>query len=144
MTHYKKIGDVASGDYTEFEKDGTMKMVGEAVVWDDQQVNIGDIAGNGWFGSQWSEIVEYRSGIALKLENSTSNGYKFKFNTQLTHKYKEGSDIEFHLHIGDSGTGTGNVVLDFTYQWASLGGTFGSSTTVSKTFAIDGKYGNQQ
>ena len=96
----QKFGD--GTNYTEIESDGTIVYKGDATVWDDQQVEIGDIAGSGWFGSAFCDIVEYRSGMALELEDSTSSGYKFKFNTQITHRYKEGEDIELtkrHLQI---------------------------------------------
>ena len=99
---------------------------------------MGDVGGSSWFGSVYSDVVSYESGIALELEDSTSSGYKFKFNAQLTHKYDEGKDIEFHLHLGTSGTGTGNVKIKMTYQWANTESAFPASTSVTKTFAIDG------
>ena len=113
-------------------------------VWDDQQVQIGEVAGQGWFGNAWADIVEYRSGIALRLADSTSNNYKFKFDCQLNHKYAEGEDIQFHIHIGNNSTTSGDVVLNFTYEWANVDGTYGTATTVTKTFSVTGTDGLHQ
>ncbi len=124
---------------------GTEKTIElKEVVYDDLQVNIGEIAGNGWFGAQWSDIVEYRGGVALRLANSTSNNYKFKFNAQLKHKYAEGEDINFHIHIGNNSTTSGDVVLKLTWEWANVNGTYGGTTTETKTFSVTGTNGLHQ
>ena len=124
---------------------GTEKTIElQEVVHDDLQVNIGEIAGNGWFGAQWSDIVEYRGGVALRLADSTSNTYKFKFNAQIPHKYAEGEDINFHVHIGNNSTTTGDVVLKFTWEWSNIDGTYGGTTSETKTFSVDGVDGKHQ
>jgi len=113
-------------------------------VYDDQQINMGEVAGGGWFGSTGVDIVEYRSGSALEFENSTTEGYKARFNAQISHKYAEGEDIEFHIHIGNNSSTSGPVVFKLTYEWANMDGTFPSATSTSKTFTIDGTDGKHQ
>jgi hypothetical protein len=144
MSHVKKFGDVANGDYTEIEDDGSLIAHGDATMWDDQHIDWGQLSSGGWFGNDFAQPVELASGIAIEFENSTSSGYKTCFNVQLYHRYTEGSDIEFHIHIRDNGTGTGNAVFKLTYQWANAEATFPSSTTVTKTIAIDGTDGRHQ
>jgi len=38
-----KIGDIDNGNYTKFAQDGSMESVGNAIVWDDLQVNINSL-----------------------------------------------------------------------------------------------------
>ena len=138
-----KTSDITASDLKlDCGTNKTLELV--QLVYDDQQVNLGEVAGSGWFGSPGVDIVEYRSGSAIEFKNSTSNSYKARFNAQLSHRYAEGEDIEFHIHIGNDGTSTGNVVFKLTYQWANMEGTYSSSTSVSKTFAIDGTDGKHQ
>ena len=140
-----EIGDVTNSNYAKFEDDGTLEFFGEATAYDDQQVNMGDVATNGWFGDDYCEIVEYRSGVALEFTNSTVSKFKIRFNAQLSHKYHEGEDIEFHIHVGGDSATSGTAVFQLTYQWASIEGTFPSSTVATKkTVTIDGTNGKHQ
>ena len=55
------------------------------------------------------------------------------FNTQLTHKYKHGSDIEFHLHtaLPTAPSANDSVVWEVTYSWADIGEAFPTETTTT-------------
>ena len=75
------------------------------------------------------------------MANSTSNNYKFKFDCQLNHKYAEGEDIKFHIHIGNNSATSGDVVLKFTWEWANVNGTYGTATSETKTFSVTGTDG---
>jgi len=138
-----KTDEVAASDLV-LETGSAKTLELDTLVYDDQQVNLGDVAGSGWFGTPGCEVVEYRSGSAIEFQNSTTDGYKIRFNAQISHKYAEGEDIEFHIHIGDNSSTSGPVVFKFTYEWASLEGTFPSATSVSKTITIDGTDGKHQ
>jgi hypothetical protein len=116
----------------------------QEVVYNDQQITLGEVTGGGWLGTPGAAIVEYRSGSAVEFENSTTDGYKARFNAQISHEYAEGEDIEFHLHIGNNSSTSGNAVFKFTYEWANMEGTFPAATSTSKTIAIDGTNGKHQ
>jgi len=138
-----KTDEVAASDLV--LETGTAKTLElDTLVYDDQQVHMGEVAGSGWFGTPGCEIVEYHSGAAIEFQDSTTDGYKIRFNAQISHKYAEGEDIEFHIHIGNNSSTSGPVVFKFTYEWASLEGTFPSAASVSKTITIDGTDGKHQ
>lgn len=46
------------------------------------------------------------------------------FSAQLPHSYKEGTDLEFHIHIAYPDAVAGNSVWYFTYSWANVGDPF--------------------
>jgi hypothetical protein len=46
------------------------------------------------------------------------------FSTQIPHSYKEGTNIEFHIHLAYPDSGAGNSVWYFTYSWADIGSNF--------------------
>ena len=60
------------------------------------------------------------------------------FVAQLPHSYKEGSDLEFHVHWSPSTTNTGNVVWELDYAAITIGGTLSSVSTLTDTIAADG------
>ena len=53
------------------------------------------------------------------------------FTVQLPHSWKEGTDIEPHVHWMTQNTDTGNVCWKLEYTWANIGDTFGATATVS-------------
>lgn len=121
------IGDQAVGNYSAFEEDGTLRFEGEAVVWDDEQVKIGNIG----FGASAPSWVDYKGSRALSFDKAQDN--KITFDAQFHHTYKEGSDVEFHIHLAypDNGAGTSRWTL--TISWANVGGTFPAESSYSAT-----------
>ena len=128
-----KIGDTSGNNYTEFESDGTMKFVGDATVFDDAfpvqlftpsgvaAPDLITIAGNivGW-GFDGNTTTEYLYG-----------------SVELPHSYKEGTDIDFHIHQVNFTTGAGNVKWFLEYVWVPIMGAVSSTaTTISNINAI--------
>ena len=106
--------------------------VGDSTAWDDLQVPVTAVRLGG--ASPADEAV-YKDGVVLSFDNVLDE-YVY-FNAQLPHTYKEGTDIEFHLHATPKTSGAGggaeNVKFDLTYSWASIGGTFPSSSSLTVT-----------
>ena len=79
--------------------------------------------------------VAYRGGVVMSF--ATNQDQAVAFTVQLPHAYKEGSDVEFHIHwtIPTSGAGGGaeNVKWDFTYSWANIGGSFPVESSATAT-----------
>lgn len=130
------FGDHSGGDYAEFEADGTLEFNGAATVWDDQQINISSVrlpASNmpTWTAYKGSQVLAFSPGEIIY------------FTAQLSHKYMEGSDIEFHIHtvlpVAGSGAGAENVKWNFTYSWASIDDSFPAETTVSEEFDVQSR-----
>ena len=55
------------------------------------------------------------------------------FSAQLPHSYKEGSDLEFHIHVAYPDAVAGNSVWYFTYSWANDGDAFPAPLSVQVT-----------
>ena len=105
------------------------------VVWDDirtpvQAIRLG--------GSQPPSEVAFKGSYVLSFPSNLDK--TLYFIVQLPHSYKQGEDIEFHLHqvIPTSGAGAGaeNVKWDFTHSWANMGDVFPAETTVSATIDV--------
>lgn len=46
------------------------------------------------------------------------------FSAQLPYDYKDGSDLEFHIHLAYTDNNTGNSVWYFSYCWTNIDDTF--------------------
>lgn len=87
------VGNVAGGNYTEFEADGTLEMHGTATVWRDE---LGDLlqfqsTGAGVSVSTTEASIEFTTGC------NATNDYVFG-NVQLNHDRLNGAVIQPHLH----------------------------------------------
>ena len=128
-----RTGDGGTTDYTEFEADGTMEFNGAATVWDDMRIVPGAFSFPGTADPTLESWQPAGSGTTFKV-------YKFKKNdevqasVQLSHGYKEGSDVYFHVHWtpADRGIAEGTALVGWKvdYSWANIDGTFGASATV--------------
>lgn len=98
---------------------GTEKTIElEETVWDDFVVPANAVR---LAGANPADPVAYKDGIVLSFDDTTSEYCYFVI--QLPHRYKEGTDLDFHLHwtIKTSGAGGGaeNVKWDVTYSASS-------------------------
>ncbi len=53
------------------------------------------------------------------------------FSVQMPHNYKEGTDIQPHVHWSPTDGTTGNVKWSLIYTWANIGDPFPSLSTIS-------------
>jgi len=101
---------------------------GDALVWDDQQINVATVRLRGAVDPEWTN---YKGSEVLAFDGGGARDEVVDFSAQLTHRYKEGSDLSFHIHyVPEDGT-AGNVRWVFTHSWANIGGTFPAETTVT-------------
>ena len=101
----------------------------QAIAWDDQQVDIGSVG----LGSSAPTWVAYKGGKVLSFSATQDNG--INFTSQLTHKYAQGEDIEFHIHLAYPDANVGNSKWTLTYSWANIGVAFPTETSVSKVIS---------
>jgi len=132
-----KIGDILGGNYFEIEADGTAKFNGDATVWDDlrvpaQNTKLNPLKSEPNFESLIGGL------FALKFDTSNADDESVHFVAQMPHSYKEGSDIEPHIHWTPDTTNTGNVYWSFEYTIVNIDGTFGATTTIEITVPADG------
>jgi len=102
-------------------------------TWDDVQVNLSNIKAPASDPPTWRlyngcEVPAFGGG-------GTNTLY---FSSQLTHKYKQGTDLRFHFHAAYPNTGAGNSRWTFTYSWANINGTFAAATSETIDFASAG------
>lgn len=100
------------------------------IYWDDQQVNISGVrlpAANAptWAAFKGSEILQF----------SGSQNNAVHFTAQLTHRYVEGTDLEFHIHYVPEDNTAGNHRWQLTHSWSAINGTFPTETTVTTVLA---------
>lgn len=127
------IGDTGGSDYSEFESDGTLTFNGAATVWDDLQVNISSVRLPTSSMPSWNV---YKGSQVLTFSKDADE--IIYFTAQLPHSYKEGSDIEFHIHTVYPDSNAGGVRWNFTHSWANMGDDFPAATTVSTTIEASG------
>jgi hypothetical protein len=125
-----QTGAMADGNYAEFETDGTLKFVGDATVWDDQQIIIGGVKFAGASDPSWTP---YKGGRVLAFDKGQNN--IIYFTAQLSHKYKASSNINFHIHTVHADGDAGNSIWHLTHSWADIGEDFPAQSTVDKTIA---------
>lgn len=58
--------------------------------------------------------------------------------TEILHDWKEGTNIDFHVHWMPTTTDAGNVKWQLEYVWADVNGVLGATTTVSVVQAAGG------
>lgn len=112
---------------------GDMTFVGSATVWDDLQVNLNAVK---LPASGAATQTAYKGGYILSFDKAAVN--TIYFNAQLPHSYKEGSGIEFHLHVAHPDGSAGDSVWLFTQSWASHNQAFPTQGTTIGTIAAPG------
>lgn len=123
-----KFGDVGAGDYSEFEEDGTLKMNGGAVVYNDIQYSISSGRGGSANHPEWAVFAGNLSEYAFAIGDYIDLGSQ-----ELPHSYKDGSDLEIHLHFATNGVDVTdrNTRWEVEYAIANRGQSFSSTTIVS-------------
>jgi hypothetical protein len=88
-------------------------------VYDDMTVSMANAKTPAANAPNW---VAYKGSEIPAFSKSATN--VLYFTAQLPHTYKEGTDLEFHIHITYPDAGAGNSVWYFTYSWANIDGAF--------------------
>ena len=118
-----KLG--TSANYTEFETDGTMKVVGDATVYDDAfPVQLYTPA-----GTAAPDLITVAGNIVGWGFDGGSTSEFLYGSIELPHSYKEGSDIDFHIHQVNFTAGEGDVKWNLEYVWAPIIGVVDSTAT---------------
>lgn len=80
----------------------------------------------------------YRGSSVLAFPTNANKTIYFIF--QMPHSWKIGSEVRFHIHwtipVSGAGAGAENVKWNFTYSWASIGGTFPAETPETVTHDV--------
>lgn len=129
LATYRRIGGDAH--YTEFEADGTMKMNGDATVWED--LNFDPTTS----GGPAVTIPDYVTiNNVIHREFTSANNQLCGDGEELPHKYKLSSIIYPHIHVflkGGEAVGTTGVSFTFYWELRQASGTTSGSTVLATT-----------
>jgi hypothetical protein len=136
------IGNIAGGNYSEFEADGTLQFIGDATVWKD--INIG----SGFVqlpAASAPSITTFLDNVGADTDIATLEfavGEKVGSTVELQHDYKEGSDFTFHIHFqcDAAPTGTDYVKWQIDYTIVRDGTTMSPVTSITIEVAVDTQY----
>lgn len=108
-----KFGDVGAGNYSEFEEDGTLKMNGGAVVYNDIQYSISTGRGGSVNHPEWTTFVGNLSEYTFAIGDYIDLGSQ-----ELPHSYKDGTDLEIHLHYATNGVNITDRVVGWEVEYS--------------------------
>ncbi|HEC65891.1 MAG TPA: hypothetical protein ENI23_11405 [bacterium] len=136
------FGAFTDGNYTEFEADGSLKMVGDATVFKD--INMGAAVLTRPAVSQPDEVnfVDEAGADTGIASLGFAVGEKVSGNFEIQHDYKEGTDLVFHIHWQGSvaPSGTDKVKWQLTYTVSQSETTLNATTTIVIETDFDTQY----
>ena len=110
-------------------------------VWDDllqNSVTVGGGASAPTFSAYNGNLLAYEflgTGVTTK---------DLQMAWQMPHAWKEGSDIEPHIHLYVPNDGTGGVIkFYFEYTWTNVDAEEVAATTISGTYTVTAAAGNR-
>ena len=134
-------GSIVSGNYSEFEYDGTLVFHGDGTVWGDERVPLERAKLAGENVPVYSQFKTDGGGSAGVYAYDFDDGDEIFLAVQLSHKWKEGSIIYPHVHLASATDGTGKKTkLTLEYVWASKDDTFGNTTIVNRDVDLSTAY----
>jgi hypothetical protein len=102
--------------------------------WNDIRVPVNALRLSGVKPPDWAS---YKGSEVLAFGDEAVEGNEeiISFAVQVPHSYKEGTDLDFHVHwLGEDNT-AGDVIWKFSYSWANIGEAFPGETTIAKAAA---------
>lgn len=131
VSHF--FGDIAGGNTSEIEADGTLTFNNDATVWDDYVVALGP---NNWKGSSnnptLTKLADDGAGSQGVYAYVFGDGDEAIITAQMPHRWLEGSRIYPHVHfycLTDVDP-TDNFGIEFEYWWSDIGEDFPTNTTL--------------
>jgi len=99
-------------------------------IWEDLRFPIAAVQQNP--ATSKPDIISFVGNtLVLGFDNAASEGVTFV--GQLPHSYKEGTDIECHVHWSPTDDAAGGVRWILESTWANIGSTFSSTATMGAT-----------
>ena len=127
-----------------------MTIANSAIALDEQLTGT-PVANTGWddlkFPAERSKKIAdkepketaYKGGVILEFEYKASDTSGIVFNGQMPHAYKDGTDLEAHMHLVLPVTTPATeeyVRFEMTYSWAEIGGVFPAEITIANEFNV--------
>lgn len=138
-----RFGDSpASGNYSEFESDGTLVFHGDATVWEDIRVPLERAKDRGAKVPTFEQFKDNGAGSTGVYAYNFGDTDELFLSVQMPHSWKEGSLIYPHIHLTPTSDATGkNTKLTLEYVWANHDEeTFGNTTIINRDVALSTAY----
>lgn len=143
-----EIGDISGGNVTKIGTDGSLSYVGSATRWEDLRIPTTSLKESSVDMPTWDVFIDDTDGPGVYLhwfddeDGSINKEEELFFTAQMPHGWKEGSNIEPHVHWTTKDDATGkNVEWGLQYVWANVGDIFPSTTNIIYTNATVGAPG---
>jgi hypothetical protein len=133
----RKFGDVTNGNFSGFEDDGTLVFNGNATVYNDLPPN--SILHSRLAATNNPTLATFVGNIE---QYTFAVGNYIYDNFEIIHDYKEGSNLDIHIHWTSNGVDAADryVKWEFEYSIANRNGdspnSFATATVVSTEFLI--------
>lgn len=123
------FGDVTGGNYSEFEPDGTLRFHGQATVFKDLNLSGLTLAPA---GAAAPDLINFVNANLMAPAFDGGGTVERLFGSlEMQHDYKEGTDLEFHIHWTPATGAAGDVVWKVYYSWQNANGTFTAGTLLT-------------
>lgn len=123
-----KFGDIVNGNYSEIEADGTLKFNGNATVWRDINLSGASLVAGGSAAPDPISFVD--SNLLVYGFDGSNTTERLYGSCEMQHDYKEGSDIELHIHWTPTTTNVGTVQWKVYYTWQNNAGAIFAAPTL--------------
>ncbi len=138
VTGTTKLGDGGTTDFSKFEADGTLEFNGAATVFEDIPISLSSAKVPASNAPTWSAFIGN-----LKQYTYGLNDFQ-EFSTEIEHSYKEGSDIEFHIHGATNGLEGVDKTIKYEIEYElinpntvnGLGGVYTGTTIMNGEMTI--------
>lgn len=119
-------------DYSEFEADGTLKFNGDATVWIDIDFPI--IIRSTGAAIPTLEVLQGN----IQAPQWQVNDFNVCEGQELVHKWKEGSEVYWHLHMITNGVDAVDkfVRWEVEYFWVNVSGQLSGTSTITHEHTI--------
>jgi hypothetical protein len=127
------FGDLENSNYSLFESNGVLKMLGTACVWDDLQPRAIISAR---LGANAPTLTTFKGNI--RQLTFAVNDY-VEDNVEFLHWYKEGSNFDIHIHIATNGLEAVDKYVKFSVEYCISDGTtlvFSDAVTIVQEILI--------
>jgi hypothetical protein len=116
-----------ASDYTQIETDGTIKFVGAATVW--QDIDFPIIIRT--TGANIPTLATLKGNITAPQWGV--NDFSVCEGQEMIHAWREGSEVQWHVHVVTGGTDTSDRYIRFEIEWtwAAFNGALPTTTTTT-------------
>lgn len=112
---------------------GDIKLNGIATQWDDMQASLATARTGTLRIPTWTSFKNGTYALAFADQSVANNQEEAFVSLQMSHSYKQGTDIDCHIHWACGTASNNNVTWGLEVTKADISGTFGNTQTYYAT-----------